>query len=189
MTKRFWKASILALALLVPRHASAVCGDVTGDGQKKASDALAVLKSAVGQDIALVCSDTGPSSLRYFNNFTCQSGSSVAQAKFNGFTFSAGAQQFSAYQSVDRTTINAIEITLCTQKYNFAGPLNLPPNRKLSFYMILADPDVYDFGVDVPAFFVIYDDGAPAAAVAGGDLPESAQEIAVLIGGASGAEQ
>jgi len=183
------KASILALALLAPRHASALCGDVTGDGLRKSSDALAVLKSAVGLEVDLICSDTGPSMLRYYNTFTCQSGSSVAQAKFNGFTFNAGAQQFSAYQSVDRTTINAIEITLCAQTYEFAGPLNLPPNRKLSFFMILADPDVYDFGVEVPAFFVAYDEGVPAAAVASGHLPDPAQEIGVLIGGATEAEQ
>jgi hypothetical protein len=36
--------------------AFALCGDVSGDGQRTAADALTVLKTAVGQDVALDCS-------------------------------------------------------------------------------------------------------------------------------------
>jgi hypothetical protein len=50
-------AALAALVLCcgIGGKAFAVCGDVTGDDQVRASDALAVLKQAVGQDAGLQC--------------------------------------------------------------------------------------------------------------------------------------
>jgi hypothetical protein len=46
----------LFLLLATSGAAHAVCGDVTGDGERLASDALAVLRAAVGQSVPLECS-------------------------------------------------------------------------------------------------------------------------------------
>ena len=51
MTKPLLLITSLILALFAPQHALALCGDVTGDGARSASDALAVLRSAVGHGI------------------------------------------------------------------------------------------------------------------------------------------
>jgi len=177
-------SAVLLLTLSLATEAGALCGDVTGDGQKTATDALAVLQSAVGNPVELTCAGEGPSDLRFYNDFSCGSGSSVSEARFNGFAFSADAGQTTDYQSVDRTEIDTIEIDLCGGTYFFDGPISLSPGRALTFYMALLDPAVYEFpGVDVPAMFVMYDDGVPAgAAVASGSEPQSSS-AGVLYGG------
>lgn len=48
----------LLAAVLVAGNAFALCGDVGGDGQRTATDALMVLNVAVGQELALDCSCT-----------------------------------------------------------------------------------------------------------------------------------
>jgi len=55
-----WKLVVTAFAFgfLAPVHAALAaqqCGDVTNDGKLVASDALAVLRAAVGQDVQLIC--------------------------------------------------------------------------------------------------------------------------------------
>jgi hypothetical protein len=148
----------LLLALLPAARSFALCGDVTGDQKRLASDALAVLRSAVGQNVDLIC-ETGPTRLRFYNDFTCGSASSTAAARLNGFQFSADGGELSDYQDVDRVEIDTIEIDTCGGTYHFPGPIVLPPGRALTFYMALLDPEVYDFGSGVPALFVLYDDG------------------------------
>jgi hypothetical protein len=49
-----WSGSLVAI--LFATNAWALCGDVSGDGQRTATDALMVLNVAVGQPIALNCS-------------------------------------------------------------------------------------------------------------------------------------
>jgi hypothetical protein len=181
MSKRIFLAAMLTLAVFSAQYALALCGDVTGDNARSASDALAVLRSAVGQEVDLIC-ESGPSKLRYYNDFTCQSGSSVSQTTFNGLEFEADGGATSDYQSVDLAQINNIEIALCGGTYSFPGPINLPPNRAITFLMVFADPAVYDFGGDQPAFFVLSDDGAPADALTSGSPPQPGREIAVLFG-------
>src|SRR5512144_2434051 len=44
-----------ALLLLAAQHASAMCGDVTGDNRITSSDALSVLREAVGDDHPMMC--------------------------------------------------------------------------------------------------------------------------------------
>lgn len=179
--------SVSLLALLLATDALALCGDVSGDGEKSATDALMVLRSAVGDPVELTCAGEGPSDLRFYNDFSCGSGSSVSQATFNGFTFSADAGQTSEYQSVDRTEIDSIEIDLCGGSYFFSGPISLSPGRALTFYMALLDPAVYQFpGVDVPALLVMYDDGAPAGAAAMSGPPQHENPASVLYGGRMG---
>jgi hypothetical protein len=177
-------SSLLLLTLFVATDADALCGDVTGDGQKSATDALAVLRSAVGDPVELTCAGEGPADLRFYNDFSCNSGSSVSDARFNGFAFSADGGQTSAYQSVDRTDIDAIEIDLCGGTYTFEGPIYLPPGRAFTFYMAILDPAIYQFpGVETPAMFVIYDDGEPAvSSLASGSAPQSS-DVGVLYGG------
>jgi hypothetical protein len=175
---------VFVLVLFVAIDALAVCGDVTGDGAKTATDALAVLRSSVGDPIELVCAGEGPSDLRFYNDFSCGSGSSVSEARFNDFTFSADAGQTTAYQSVALAAIDTIEIDLCGGTYYFEGPISLPPGRALTFYMAILDPEVYQFpGVDVPAMFVLYDDGAPAGSLDTGSSPVQSNRAGVLYGG------
>ena len=44
-----------ALLVLAAQHASAMCGDVTGDNRITSSDALSVLREAVGDDHPMMC--------------------------------------------------------------------------------------------------------------------------------------
>jgi hypothetical protein len=143
-----------------------------------------VLRSAVGDPVELVCAGEGPSDLRFYNDFSCGSGSSVSEARFNGFTFSADAGQWTAYQSVELAAINDIEIDLCDGTYFFEGPIYLPPGRPMMFYMALLDPAVYQFpGVDVPAMFVLYDDGPEVDALVTGAAAARSENAGVLYGG------
>jgi hypothetical protein len=181
---RLLNSFVSSLALFLAADAWAVCGDVNGDGQKSATDALAVLRSAVGDPVELVCAGEGPSDLRFYNDFSCGSGSSVSEARFNGFTFSADAGQTTVYQSVELAAIDTIEIDLCGGTYYFEGPISLPPGRAMTFYMAILDPEVYQFpGVDVPAMFVLYDDGAPAGSLDAGSSPAQSNRAGVLYGG------
>jgi hypothetical protein len=162
--------SFLVLALTLPTaDAAALCGDVTGDDARSASDALAVLRAAVGQQVDLVCKEERPSRLQYYNDFTCNSGSSVSEARFNGLTFEADAGEVSGYQVVDRDQVDSIELDVCGGTFTFPGPINLPRNREITFFMALLDPDFYEFpGIDVPAQIVFFDDGARTDLRAGG---------------------
>lgn len=181
---RLLNSFVSSLALFVAADAWAVCGDVTGDGQKSATDALAVLRSAVGDPVELVCAGEGPSDLAFYNDFSCGSGSSVSEARFNGFTFSADAGQTTAYQSVDLEKIEEIEIDLCGGTYYFSGPIYLSPGRPLTFYMALLDPTVYEFpGVDVPAMLVLYVDGPLTGALFAGPSGASSSQAGVVYGG------
>lgn len=73
------KGILIALSiLLVTSQAYAgTCGDVTGDGKVKATDALKVLNAAVGIDANLICEcdDAGSSSIAFVNTVECGSGS------------------------------------------------------------------------------------------------------------------
>ena len=174
----------LIIGLSSSRDAQAVCGDVTGDGQRTASDALAVLRVAVGQPTDLVCTG-GPSGLRYYNDFSCSSGSSVSTATFNGLTFEADAAAVSDYQTTALIQIDNIAIDLCGGIYTFAGPVYLPPDRSMTFWMVLLDPAVYQIpDVEVPAQFILADDGtSPASFV--GDVPMTPSGASqVIYGGA-----
>jgi hypothetical protein len=174
---------LLVLVCFVATDAMAVCGDVTGDGAKTATDALAVLQSSVGGPVELVCAGEGPSDVRFYNDFACGSGSSVSEARFNGFTFSADAGEVSGYQSVDRETISEIEIDLCGDTYFFEGPIYLSAGRAITFYMALLDPAVYEFpGVDVPAMFVLYND-PPAGSLVAGASTSTSSGAGVVYGG------
>lgn len=180
------RCSLLAIAIVLfcAADSAAVCGDVTGDGVKTATDALAVLRSSVGDPVELVCAGEGPSDLSFWNDFACGSGSSLSQARFNGLTFSADAGESSPYQSVDLTEINDIEIDLCGDTFYFPGPIYLSPGRALTFLMALLDPVVYPFpGIDVPAMFVLYDDGVPAGALTAPPADVNASGASVLYGG------
>jgi hypothetical protein len=53
-------AALIACTLAAPAHgAEPVCGDVNDTGTVSTSDALAVLRKSVGQDVNLVCPPTG----------------------------------------------------------------------------------------------------------------------------------
>jgi hypothetical protein len=176
----------LAMMLGSAQGALAVCGDVTGDDQKTTTDALAVLRSAVGQNVNLVCDD-GPSRLRYYNAFECSSGSDISTLEFNGYEFSADAYEYSPYEFVDRTSIDTFHVELCGTDYYFDGPTYLPRNRSIFFYVVLADPEVYTT-VEDPAFLVLLDEGIPASDDAllssvALSVPESGSEVAVFSGG------
>ena len=160
--KHIVRAGLFFAFLFMRGEAAAVCGDVNGDGNRGATDALAVLRAATGQPVDLVCSGEGPSSLRYYNDFDCNSGSANSQATFNGFTFNASSGNSSEYQSVDLASIDTIVVTICGGEYNFKGPIFLPPDRKMGFYVALLNDTVYGAG---RALFVLYDDGEAASAL------------------------
>jgi hypothetical protein len=174
--------AVFSLSLAFAAPAFAVCGDVTGDGKKTANDALAVLRAAVGQPVNLQC-NAGPSRLRYYNDFSCSSGSSVSLLEFNGYSFQADAFSVSPYQTVDLEQISDIHIELCNSDYYFDGPLNIPPDRQLEAFMIFADPEIYDFeGVDTPAFLVLFDVGENTASMSAG-ISSEPREIGAIPGG------
>jgi hypothetical protein len=183
--KTFLLSASLAIVLASAQGAVAVCGDVNGDEKKTTTDALAVLRSAVGQNVNLVCDD-GPSRLRYYNAFNCSAGSDISTLEFNGYDFSADAFSYSPYEVVDRMTIDNFHVELCGGDYYFDGPSYLPRNRSIYIYMVLADPEVYDFpDVEVPAFLVLFDEGIPAddASLTSSTVPGSGEEAAVFFGG------
>lgn len=167
------RAGLFFAFLFVSQNADAVCGDVNGDGNRSAVDALAVLKAATGQAVELTCAGEGPSDLRFYNDFDCATGSDVSEASFNGFTFQADVEDTSAYQSVDLEQISDIDVEICGGDYSFPGPINLPPDRKITFSVAILDPEVYGDG---RALFVLYDDGESASALMTGEtdtLPAS----------------
>ena len=86
-----------------------------------------------------------------------------------GIRASYGRLREACQTDVDGTSISNIELDLCGGTFTFPGPLNLPPNRSLTFFMLLVDPNIYGSGNGTPAQFVIYDDGAPATALTSGD--------------------
>lgn len=180
MTKSLIAASALALSLFAAGNASAICGDVTGDGKKNTSDALAVLRSAVGQPVDLMC-ESGPSLVSYYNDFKCGvDDTTPGTASFGGHDFEADPYGSSPYQEVSLTTLANIMVSDCNGDYEFPGPIYLPPNRKISFFVIIADPDYYDFS-DFPAFITFYDDGEEADAAATAS-DRSGREIAYAAG-------
>lgn len=143
----------------------ALCGDVTGDGTRSASDALAVLRVAVGEPDTLVCTSESPSRLRYYNNFLCDGGGTTSTVKFNGFTFQASSGTNSDYQTVTLNDIGNIEVNICGAVYNFPGTIHLPANRSLSFWVVMLDPAVYQFpNIVAPAQFVVADEGLDPSA-------------------------
>jgi hypothetical protein len=172
--------ALFLLVLGTAGPALAVCGDVNGDAKKSTLDALLVLRSAVGQNVTLTCEDSGPSRLRYYNDFTC--GTQTSQAKFNGFTFVSEGGEFSDYQIVDRDSITNIELKVCGGTYTFQGPLYLPPNRSLTFLMVLLDPEIYGTENGTPAYLIIEDDGVAATADAAISTARSKNVLTVLRG-------
>jgi len=160
--KHIVRAGLFFAFLFIHNDAAAICGDVTGDGNRAATDALAVLLAATGQDIELVCAGEGPSSLRYLNDFNCGTGSANSQASFNGFEFNAASGELSDYQSVDRASIDTMVVTICGGDYSFPGPIFLPPDRKITFFVAFLNDAVYGEG---RALFVLSDDGEAASAL------------------------
>lgn len=156
----------LCLAVLVPKDARAICGDVTGDERRTAADALKVLRVSVDLPDDLVCAGEGPSQLRYYNDFNCGDQSEVSVATLDGLTFQASSTATSEYQAVTVGQIDNAEIVLCDEVYSFDGPIYLPPDRAMTFWMVLLDPETYQFpDVEVPAQLVISDDGTAASAL------------------------
>jgi len=182
--RRLQLAISLVFVLLLADEARALCGDVTDDGKRTASDALAVLRVAVGQPDTLVCAGEGPSRLRYYNDFQCGGEVATSTASFNDFTFQADSGATSDYQSVDLTEISAIDIDLCGGLFAFDGPIHLPPDRSITFWMLLLDPAVYQFpGIEVPAQLVLADDGTDASAFSTSASMTPSAASSVLYGG------
>jgi hypothetical protein len=182
--KTFLKLTLLATVLAAATDVHAVCGDVTGDGEKTTSDALAVLKSSVGQNVDLVCIDDTPSRIAFYNDIDCNTGSDVSQLRFidsdENYTFNADPGETTAYQTVDDTQIDNIEIDLCGDEYTFGSPFNLAPNHSYTLFLVLIDPDVY--GEEGLAYAILYDDGIPVEATSAA-LSEAGAEPAWIIGG------
>lgn len=70
------KRTIITIALVLsPSLTLAVCGDLNGSGTLSASDALAALKAAVGQEVVLEC--PAPSAVRQTGQTTCYNAAGV----------------------------------------------------------------------------------------------------------------
>lgn len=180
--KTFVLFFLLTMALVPPRQASAVCGDLNGDNKKTAADALALLKSAVGQNVNLLCTDTTPSRIRFYNGFDCSVGSDTSVLSFHdtdeNYEFEADLDESTAFQTVDETTIDDIEIDLCGGTYTFNDPFHLAPNHSYTLFMVLVDPALYGEG---SAYAILYDNGI--AVVGTSATPLSAEsEPAVIVG-------
>jgi hypothetical protein len=183
MFNRAFLFSISMVCLLTASQAHAVCGDVNGDGNKTTSDALAVLRSAVGQPVNLQC-ESGPTQVRYYNDFSCNSGSSVSTLDFNGYEFSADTSEVSDFQTVDVHLVTDMHVELCGADYDFSGQQHLLPGRRYEAFMVFADPEIYT-DVEDPAFLIFYDIGSSEASLTTGSSVEVRSESGVMFGGKS----
>jgi hypothetical protein len=183
--KSLFVSSTFALAMSMAASAQAVCGDVTGDQEKTTSDALAVLRSAVGQQVALVC-DEGPSRIRFSNATPCNGESQTATLSFNGLEYSAGYGVPTEYQVVDRLSIDNVQATLCggQVQFFFEGPFHLPRNRSITAILVIGHPDIYESESELPAFLVLRDNGIPAdgSLLQSAEEPAAGEEAAVFVG-------
>ena len=159
-----------AVALIVfPRTGYAVCGDVTGDDAVRTSDALAVLKSAVGQSIQLTCkTEVEPVVLRHsrgrlFNGFGCPSGSDRAELRTDEGQFfavdSPGA--YSSYQTLNTSQVAGVTYEQCGLSVRFPGPLTVAPERKFSVQVLALEDTLY--GPDT-FFLAVFDEGPRSGA-------------------------
>jgi hypothetical protein len=180
--KTFATLLFVAMLLVRSREASALCGDLNGDNKKTTADALALLKSAVGQNVNLMCLDTTPSRIRFYNPFDCTTGSDIATLTFNdsdeSYEFTADFDVSSPYQTIDDTTIDNIEIDVCGGEYTFNDPFHLAPNHSYTLFMVLVDPDIYGEG---SAYAILYDEGEPVVATAAA-AADPAGEPAISLG-------
>lgn len=74
--------AFVAATAFLPVPALAVCGDVTGDDEVRSSDALAVLREAVGLDAGLVCAPEPvviTNEMGFSNTLFCNGSSVTAQ--------------------------------------------------------------------------------------------------------------
>jgi len=167
MRKGTWKALAMAVVMIAaPAMSHAVCGDVNGDDSRTASDALAVLKSAVGQNVDLECTadPLRPSQVRLYNAFNCASGSDNAILETDhGQDWSANnTDSYSGYQVVEESLIEGINYKQCGENIRFEGPVSVPPERRIVFFVVAAHPDFY--GEDYYYLMMIDEgprDGAP----------------------------
>jgi len=179
MKKSVLSISLLVLTLAGATQALAVCGDVTGDGKKTTADALAVLRSAVGQVVQLQCL-SGPTEVRFLNDFNCSSGSSVSTLDFHGYEFSADTGQRSPFQTVDLDVATTMHIELCGGDYDFSGEQILLPGRQYEAFMILVDPDIYPD--NLTAWLIFYDLGSSEASMTTNGAGAASQEAGVMVG-------
>jgi hypothetical protein len=180
--KAQYSLAVLATAILflmIAHDARAECGDVTDDGECTATDALAVLQHAVGQPVSLVCEGEGPSQLRFYNPFYCDGQNAVSQARIGGVTWSADSDAFAQYEKTGWTVLANIEIDVCGTTLYFPGPINVAPDRSITFYVALLDPNVYQIpGVEWPAMFIMNDDGMHCPdSVAGETMPPTVHGV------------
>jgi hypothetical protein len=181
MSNKSFLFSACMFFLLTATQAHALCGDVTGDNKKTTADALAVLRSAVGQPVNLQC-EAGPTEVRYFNDFSCSSGSSVSTLDFDGYEFTADADEASPFQTVDVHLVTEMHLVLCGGDYNFTGEQNLLPGRRYEAFMVLADPDVYT-DVEEPAFLIFYDVGPSGDLLTTDKAVDARSQAGVMFGG------
>ena len=109
-------AAVLALLVGTSEPASALCGDVSGDAKVTSTDALRVLKKAVGQPVALTCEQVPVEFTNYFgfaNGLTCNDASVKAQMTWSrhpGLTWSGNSQSSLPF-TVDFERVDDSEVT------------------------------------------------------------------------------
>ena len=104
------------LLAVTATSASAICGDVTGDTKVTSSDALKVLRKAVGQDVAMACLNDPLEFANWFgfaNTLTCDGKDVLADMTWTrhpDLTWSDSSQTFPlldpVYRQVDDTEVS-----------------------------------------------------------------------------------
>ena len=148
--------------------AFAVCGDVNGDGNRTASDALMVLMSSTGQSLDLVCETAAVESqysrIRVYGLEGC---SSTKYKASTGEVFTASGGQLGDYVEFKHDSIQWVEATACGETIRFDGPFTIPRERKLRVEILLLDPIWLGGTCDDIYFYITLVDEGPRA---GGNL-------------------
>lgn len=103
------------LVLCLVTFAYAVCGDVNGDQEVRAADALRVLKKAVGQNVEMICNETLPvqNQLSFAHSVTCNNSKFTAQMEWSehsnldwsAYTSSSFPLANSSWKRIDDATL------------------------------------------------------------------------------------
>lgn len=150
----------LFLSLACTAARAAECGDVVGGGDGiKTSDALAVLREAVGLDSNLTC--VAPASqysrMRVYGFDGC---SRTTFRASTGETMAADEGKYSAYVEFPRDSVQWVEVTACGVTDRFDGPFTIPRERLLSVEVLLLDPIWLGYTCDdIVTYITMIDEG------------------------------
>jgi hypothetical protein len=154
-------AAVFAAVLLTAASAYAdVCGDVDDSGELSASDALRVLRGAVGLPVNLICEATAESQ---FSKVRVHGFDLCPDTKFKSSTgeiLTVSGTGYSAYVEFPHDSVQWVEVTACGYTDRFNGPFTIPRERMLHVEVLLLDPIWQGYTCDdLVTYITLIDDG------------------------------